>query len=277
MGGSTLTQLLRKITEAAAFVAQEITKAEIGIILGSGLGGLVEQVQDAKVIPYDEIPHFPIATVAGHAGRLVGGTIGGRHVVAMQGRFHYYEGYNLEEVTFPVRVMNRLGVNTLIITNAAGGLNPLFRPGDLMLISDHINFLGLNPLRGENMPELGPRFPDMTRAYDASLRQLAREKARSLAITLHEGVYVWVGGPSYETPAEVRMLQALGGDAVGMSTVPEVIVANHSGMRVLGFSCITNAAAGLGHAQLDHVEVVETAQEGGRKLQELVCEIISSL
>jgi len=272
-----LTQLLEKIEEAAGFLARRIDGAAIGLILGSGLGDLVHKIENAKEVPYAAIPHFPVATVAGHGNRLVGGTLGGRNVIAMQGRFHYYEGYSLAEVTFPIRVMRRLGVNTLIVTNAAGGINPAFHPGDLMLITDHINFLGLNPLRGENLSELGPRFPDMTEAYNGALARLAKEKARSLGIPLRQGVYAWVGGPSYETPAEIRMLRTLGADAVGMSTVPEVIVANHSGMKVLGFSCITNVAAGLGHAKLSHNEVVETAQKAGRDLQRLVQEIISSL
>lgn len=272
-----MSQLLIRIQEAADFIAPRIGCAKIGLILGSGLGDLVNKMEDTKVAPYSEIPHFPVSTVAGHGNCLVGGTIGGKKVIAMQGRFHYYEGYSLEEVTFPVRVLRRLGVNLLIITNAAGGINPDFHPGDLMLITDHINFLGLNPLRGENLPELGPRFPDLTEAYDASLRRLAREKAAFLGITLREGIYAWVGGPSYETPAEIRMLRILGADAVGMSTVPEVIVATHSGMKVLGFSCITNVAAGLGHTKLHHEEVVETAQKAGRNLQRLVYEIICSL
>lgn len=272
-----MPQLLRKIKEAADFIADKINQADIGLVLGSGLGDLVEQVEDPKIIAYQEIPHFPESTVAGHVNRLVAGTIKGKNMIAMQGRFHYYEGYSLAEVTFPIRVMQKLGITTLIVTNAAGGLNPDFRPGDLMLITDHINFLGINPLRGKNHPELGPRFPDMTEAYDLSLRQLARKAAQSLGITLQEGVYVWVGGPSYETPAEVKMLSRLGGDAVGMSTVPEVIVANHSGMKVLGLSCITNVAAGLGHTKLDHQAVVETAQRGGKDFQRLVCEIISSM
>lgn len=272
-----MPQFLRKIEEAADFIAGKMNQAEIGLILGSGLGGLVEQIQDAKTIPYQDIPHFPVSTVAGHGSRLVGGTIKDKNVIAMQGRFHYYEGYTLAEVTFPIRVMQKLGITTLIVTNAAGGLNPDFKPGDLMLITDHINFMGINPLRGKNYPELGPRFPDLTEAYDPALHQLARNTAQSLGIPLQEGVYVWIGGPSYETPAEVKMLQRLGGDAVGMSTVPEVIVANHSGMKVLGLSCITNVAAGLGHTKLDHREVVETAQQGGKNLQILVYEIISSM
>lgn len=272
-----MPQPLMKIKEAADFIANKINRPEIGLVLGSGLGDLVEQIEDPKIIPYQEIPHFPVSTVSGHAGRLVGGIIKGKNVVAMQGRFHYYEGYSLTEVTFPIRVMQKLGIRTLIVTNAAGGLNPDFQPGDLMLITDHINFLGINPLRGKNYSELGPRFPDMTEAYDPFLRQLARKAAQSLGITLQEGVYAWVGGPSYETPAEVRMLQMLGGDAVGMSTVPEVIVANHGGMKVLGLSCITNVAAGLGHTKLDHREVVETAQRGGQNFQRLICEIINSM
>jgi purine-nucleoside phosphorylase len=232
----------------------------IGLILGSGLGVLAEEIEEAVRIPYEEIPGFPVSTVEGHAGRLVCGRLEGAAVVAMQGRFHYYEGYSLREVTFPVRVMKALGVRQLIVTNAAGGVNEQFRPGDLMIISDHINLLGTNPLIGPNDPELGPRFPDLTEAYSRRLRQLAKEAAAKLGLRVQEGVYVANTGPSYETPAEIRMIRTLGGDAVGMSTVPEVIVARHGGMEVLGISCISNMAAGMSDAPLHHDEVVETAE-----------------
>ncbi|WJP99389.1 purine-nucleoside phosphorylase [Geobacillus stearothermophilus] len=252
----------RHMIEKAADVLRQRMPAPpaIGLILGSGLGVLAEEIEEAVRIPYEEIPGFPVSTVEGHAGRLVCGRLEGAAVVAMQGRFHYYEGYSLREVTFPVRVMKALGVRQLIVTNAAGGVNKQFRPGDLMIISDHINLLGTNPLIGPNDPELGPRFPDLTEAYSRRLRQLAKEAAAKLGLRVQEGVYVANTGPSYETPAEIRMIRTLGGDAVGMSTVPEVIVARHGGMEVLGISCISNMAAGMSDAPLHHDEVVETAE-----------------
>ncbi|AKM19541.1 purine-nucleoside phosphorylase [Geobacillus stearothermophilus] len=252
----------RHMIEKAADVLRQRMPAPpaIGLILGSGLGVLAEEIEEAVRIPYEEIPGFPVSTVEGHAGRLVCGRLEGAAVVAMQGRFHYYEGYSLREVTFPVRVMKALGVRQLIVTNAAGGVNEQFRPGDLMIISDHINLLGTNPLIGPNDPELGPRFPDLTEAYSRRLRQLAKEAAAKLGLRVQEGVYVANTGPSYETPAEIRMIRTLGGDAVGMSTVPEVIVARHGGMEVLGISCISNMAAGMSDAPLHHDEVVETAE-----------------
>ncbi|WP_445612630.1 purine-nucleoside phosphorylase [Geobacillus sp. YF-1] len=249
----------------------------IGLILGSGLGVLADEIEEAVRIPYEEIPGFPVSTVEGHAGRLVYGRLEGATVVAMQGRFHYYEGYSLQEVTFPIRVMKALGVRELIVTNAAGGVNERFHPGDLMVISDHINLLGTNPLIGPNDPELGPRFPDMTEAYSRRLRQLAKDAAARLGIRLHEGVYVANTGPSYETPAEIRMIRALGGDAVGMSTVPEVIVARHAGMEVLGISCISNLAAGMNDAPLHHDEVVETAERVKADFLRLVKAIVAEL
>lgn len=232
----------------------------VGLILGSGLGILAEEIEEAVAIPYEEIPHFPVSTVEGHAGRLVLGRLEGQPVVAMQGRFHLYEGYPLEAVTFPLRVMKRLGVEIAVITNAAGGINESFRAGDLMLISDHINFMFRNPLVGPNDPGLGDRFPDMSEAYDADLRRLAKRVADKMGIDLKEGVYAAMLGPSYETPAEIRMLRIVGADAVGMSTVPEVIVARHAGIRVLGLSCIANMAAGILPQPLSHQEVMETAE-----------------
>ena len=250
-----------KAVTAAAYIQKRAAQSpKIGLVLGSGLGVLAEQMTRAVKIPYRDIPSFPISTVPGHAGQLVLGKLGGNDVVTMQGRFHYYEGYALSEVTFPVRVMHELGVETVIVTNAAGGINESFESGDLMLIRDHINFTFRNPLIGRNQPEWGPRFPDMSEAYDRSLRKLAREVASEQGIRLQEGVYAGVTGPSYETPAEIRMLRTLGGDAVGMSTVPEVIVARHMGMRVLGISCITNMAAGVLDQPLSHEEVMETAE-----------------
>lgn len=237
----------------------------VGLVLGSGLSVLAEQIEDADVIPYGEIPHFPVSTVPGHAGQLVVGRLAGAPVVAMQGRFHYYEGYSLQQVTLPMRVMQRLGVRTLILTNAAGGLNPTFAVGDLMVIEDHINFLGMagaNPLRGSNLADFGPRFPAANRVYTRRLRELAQEVATSAELALQRGVYVVLSGPNFESPAEIRMLRLLGGDAVGMSTVPEALVAHHAGMEVLAVSTITN----LGLAELysdgepTHEEVIEAGR-----------------
>lgn len=272
-----MEQMLKKIKEATGYLLSRVNSPEIGLVLGSGLGDLVEKIQDTVVIPYGEIPNFPVSTVEGHSGRLVAGLIEGKSVLAMQGRFHYYEGYSLEEITFPIRVMRQLGIRNLILTNAAGGINETFKPGDIMVIKDHINFLGLNPLRGPNHPELGPRFPDMTEAYAPQLQDVALKAAQSLQLNLRIGVYAWVSGPSYETPAEIRLLRILGADAVGMSTVPETIVANHGGMKVLGLSCITNVAAGMGHEKLDHQSVIATAEKGKEEFQRLVCNIIGTL
>lgn len=276
-GDNLMEHMLEKIKTTGTYLASRINSPEIGLILGSGLGDTVEKIQDPVILSYEEIPNFPVSTVEGHSGRLVAGSIEGKQILAMDGRFHYYEGYSLQEVTFPIRVMRELGIKTLIITNAAGGINNSFAPGDIMLITDHINFLGVNPLRGPNLPELGPRFPDLTEAYAPQLQDVARKAAQSMQLTLREGVYAWVSGPSYETPAEIRLLRLLGADAVGMSTVPETIVANHGGMKVLGLSCITNLAAGLGPEKLDHQEVIATAEKGKEAFQKLICQIISSL
>lgn len=252
-------------------------RPRIGLILGSGLGILAEEIEEAVTLPYEEIPHFPVSTVEGHAGRLALGRLEGKAVVAMQGRFHLYEGYPLDAVTFPIRVMKQLGVEIAVITNAAGGINESFRPGDLMLIRDHINFMFRNPLVGPNDPELGDRFPDMSEAYDADLRRMTRRVAEELGIDLKEGVYVAMLGPSYETPAEIRMLRTVGGDAVGMSTVPEVIVARHAGIRVLGLSCISNMAAGILPQPLSHEEVMETAERVKETFLRLVKGILREL
>jgi len=242
------TFLTRKqIEEAVAVVrAHTLRRPRVGLVLGSGLGALAEAVERADVIPYSDIPYFPPATVEGHAGRLVIGALEGQSVIVMQGRSHYYEGCSMQQVTLPVRVMQLLGVEILIVTNAAGGLSPEFRPGDLMLIADHINLIGmagLSPLRGPNDPTLGPRFPDMSQAYDAGLRELALRVAAERNIKLHQGVYICLAGPSFETPADLRFLRKIGADAVGMSTVPEVTVARHGGIKVLGVSGISNVAA----------------------------------
>lgn len=249
---------------------------EIGLILGSGLGILADEIEDAVAIPYSEIPNFPVSTVHGHAGQLVIGRLSGKTVIAMQGRFHHYEGYTMDKVTFPVRVMKLLGVEKLIVTNAAGGVNQGFTPGDLMLITDHINFMS-NPLIGANDERFGPRFPDMSTAYDKEFQQLARKVAADLNITIQQGVYLGLTGPTYETPAEIRMIRTLGGDAVGMSTVPEVIVANHSSMRVLGISCITNMAAGILDQPLNHEEVIETTEKVKSTFLLYVKELVKSL
>lgn len=247
--------------EAAQYVQSKIKATpEIGLILGSGLGILAEEITNPIKIPYDEIPGFPESTVEGHAGQLVTGDLEGKQVIAMQGRFHFYEGYSLDLVTLPVRMMKQLGVKNIIVTNAAGGINTDFSAGDLMIIEDQINFMFKNPLTGPNDTELGVRFPDMSQAYSAELRDKAFKVAKELGIELQRGVYASVTGPSYETPAEIRMLRKIGGDAVGMSTVPEVIVAVHSGMKVLGMSCITNMAAGILDQPLSHDEVMETAE-----------------
>ena len=251
----------RQVQEAAAYIKEKLggRAPEIAITLGSGLGDLADHLVDAVQIPYGEIPHFPVSTVAGHKGQFVVGKLEGREVLCMQGRFHYYEGYDLKQVTLPVRVMKLLGISTLIVTNAAGGINTGFRPGNLMLIEDHLNLTGENPLIGENLEAFGDRFFDMTVAYDAGYRALAEQLAAELNIPLQKGVYAWLTGPNYETPAEIRYLRAIGADAVGMSTVPEVLVARHSGLRVCGISCITNLAAGMGDGLLSHEEVKETA------------------
>ncbi len=243
----------------------------VGIVLGSGLGRLADEVTDAVAIPYEKIPHFPVSTVHGHGGKLVFGTLAGKTVVVMQGRFHHYEGYSLSEVTYPIRVMRALGVEDLVITNASGGLNRNYRVGDLMLMSDHINLMGSNPLIGANDEKVGPRFPPMQGAYDAKLLHLATDIGRELGAPVQQGVYVAVTGPSYETAAELRMLRVMGADAVGMSTVPEVIVAKHGGMRrVLGISCITDMATGEGHEDVNHEMVLDAAKKAQPYFLELV-------
>ena len=250
---------------------------EIGLVLGSGLGFFAdERLQPYKTILYDDIPGFHKSTVEGHKGCLVFGEVGDRRVVCMQGRFHFYEGHPMSKVVTPIRVMAELGVGVLIVTNAAGGINPDFPPGTLMLITDHINHLGTNPLMGDNYDELGPRFPDMSTAYDADLREIAKEIGKALAIDIRQGVYLATTGPSYETPAEIRAFRTLGADAVGMSTVPEAIVANHAGIRVCGISCITNPAAGLSKQPLSHDDVTETANRVRGEFADLVEELVKA-
>ncbi len=251
---------------AANFIATRTQhRPTIGLVLGSGFGEFADAIQDADILPYGDIPHFPRSTVEGHKGRMVIGRMEGQTIMVMQGRVHFYEGFTMEEVTFPVRVMRAFGIDTLILTNAAGGLNPTFRAGDIMLIEDQINLLGLvgnNPLMGPNDPELGPRFPDMSTLYDRQLRQLAISVAEQVGIVLRRGVYVGLSGPAFETPAEVRMLRTLGADATGMSTTNEALVARHSGMRVLGFSGITNEAIDRIDSPrvTSHEEVLETGK-----------------
>ncbi|MFB9325298.1 purine-nucleoside phosphorylase [Paenibacillus aurantiacus] len=250
-----------QIKEAAAYIQSKTSiQPEIGLIMGSGLGVLGDYIENPVVIPYHDIPHFPVSTVEGHAGELLIGTLANRPVVLMRGRFHMYEGYGPELTAFPVRVMKAIGASKLVVTNAAGGINTNFQAGDLMLISDQINLTGRNPLIGPNDNELGVRFPDMSEAYSGRLRTLAREVAKQQGFDVQEGVYLSVLGPSYETPAEIRMMRTLGADAVGMSTVAEVIAARHAGLEVLGISCISNMASGILNQPLSHDEVMETTE-----------------
>ncbi len=267
--------------EEAARAARERLGAEpapVGIICGSGLGALAERLEEPRALAYAELPHFPVSTVQGHAGRLVAGRLEGVRTLVMQGRFHLYEGWPASAIALPVRVLGLLGVRVLVVTNAAGGIDDALVPGDLMVLSDHLNLLGANPLEGPNDERIGPRFPDMSACYPAPLRAILHAAAERLGLRLREGVYAAVRGPSYETPAEIRMLERLGADAVGMSTVPEVIAANHMGMRTLGISAIANMAAGkvAGH-RLTHAEVVETMGKVAGTLERLLCEAIGPL
>lgn len=266
--------MLEKIKETAEYIrSQMTTQPHIGIILGTGLGNLAMQITDRQEIPYQSIPNFPVSTVEGHSGKLIIGKLGGVDVLAMQGRFHYYEGYNMKEVTFPVRVMHAVGIDTLFVSNASGGVNPDFEIGDLMIITDHINVFPEHPLRGKNYNELGPRFPDMSEAYDKQLIAKAKQIASANNIRVVEGVYVGTQGSTFETPAEYRYFRAIGGDAVGMSTVPEVIVANHAGMRVFGMSIITDLGVPGKIVEVSHEEV----QEIGNRAQPLMTLIMTRL
>ncbi|HWS88021.1 MAG TPA: purine-nucleoside phosphorylase [Pyrinomonadaceae bacterium] len=247
------------------------------LVLGSGLGAFADEVEEAEAIPYAEIPGFARPTVEGHTGRMVVGRVGGADVAVMQGRFHFYEGYTLEEVTFPVRVLALLGVKSLVLTNAAGGLNNSFSEGSLIVIGDHLNLMGTNPLLGPHDPRLGVRFPDMTEVYDHAYQDIAVGEARAMELELRRGIYAALTGPSYETPAEIRMLRLLGADAVGMSTVPEAIVARHMGLRVLGLSCITNMAAGVLDKPINHEEVIETGERVRETFAELLRRVIPKL
>ncbi len=272
-----MNEYLNKMKETADQIRLNIrTKPRIAIVLGSGLGNLSNSMTNRIEIPYEDIPNFPRTTVPGHEGKLIFGELGGREIVAMKGRFHYYEGWNMEEVVFPLRIFKLLGVDNLILTNAAGGINTQFRPGDLMLIKDHIGFLAENPLRGVNIGELGPRFPDMSQVYDREMMEISTECAMKLHCEIRRGVYAYAKGPSFETPAEIRAFRLLGADAVGMSTVPEAITARHMGMRILGISCITNMAAGVLGQALNHEEVMETGKSVEKKFSTLVTEIIKA-
>ncbi|MBW5445077.1 purine-nucleoside phosphorylase [Cohnella sp. CFH 77786] len=271
-------RLLERLQETTTHLASRTEiRPRIGLILGSGLGELADQLDRAVAVDYGNIPHFPVSTVEGHAGMLVFGHLENQPVVAMQGRFHYYEGYSMQEVTYPVRVMKELGVETLIVTNACGGMNPAFKAGDLMIIRDHLNMTGANPLIGPNEPTLGPRFPDMSRAYTPELAEFAKATAASLGIEVQEGVYAGISGPNYLAAAELRMLRLLGGDAVGMSTVPEVIVASHAGLAVIGISCVTDMAIADELEPLTHEQVMEVAGRTKPKFISLVKAIVGGL
>lgn len=266
---------MKRIEEAAQFIRSKIKEEPtMGFILGSGLGVLADNIEDAVSIPYRDIPHFPATTVAGHSGEAVFGKLGSTSVMMLKGRFHMYEGHEPSTVAFPVRVMKQLGCEVLLVTNAAGGINPDFQSGDLMLITDHLNMMFRNPLVGENDEEIGLRFPDMSDAYRKKWRDVAKQAAKKEDIDLKEGIYVGVLGPSYETPAEIRMFRQLGADAVGMSTVPEVIAANHAGMEVLAISCISNMAAGILDQPLSHEEVMETTDRAKEKFIRLIQRIV---
>jgi purine-nucleoside phosphorylase len=273
--------LTRAEYECAAqyIIAHTQHKPRIGLVLGSGLDALADEIANADVIPFHTIPGFPVSTVAGHTGALVVGELSGKCVLAMRGRVHYYEGYSMQRVTLPIRAMRALGVDTLIVTNAAGGVNKDFRAGDVMLITDHLNLVGMtgaNPLRGPNDETLGPRFLDMTAAYDPLLCNLARRVAREQGIPLREGVYIMLAGPSFESPADVRFIRLMGADAVGMSTVPEVIVARHGGMSVLGLSLISNSLA-TGHEMVSHEEVLQAGKNAVPKLATLIKGVLAGL
>jgi purine-nucleoside phosphorylase len=271
--------LYEKASETAQFIKQRIgaRMPRAAVVLGSGLGGVAEAVTDPVQLRYSDIPHFVHSTVDGHEGSLIIGGCGGVDVALMKGRFHVYEGYSMQQVAFPVRVFSRMGIETLVLTNAAGGCGSHLHTGSLMLITDHINLMGDNPLMGPNDERFGPRFPDMTGVYTPAYISLAHEVAREMGIVLAEGVYLGLRGPSYETPAEVRMLKKLGADALGMSTVPEATVARHCGMKVLGISCITNLAAGMTEGAIEHQEVIEIGTKTGRQLAELILRIVPRL
>jgi len=266
---------LPAIGEAVRFIEGKTSlRPKVGLVLGSGLGAFAKTLEKATAIPYREIPHFPLSTAIGHQGELVVGLSSGVPVAAMAGRVHYYEGYTPAQVVFPIRVLGRFGIKVAILTNAAGSVNVNYKPGELMVIEDHINYMGMNPLLGPNEEALGQRFFDVSEAYDPDLRQIAEKACRSVGVTVRRGVYIAFTGPSYETPAEIRMARTLGADAVGMSTVPEVLAARHMGIRVLGLSCITNMAAGVIKQKLDHREVLEVAEKVKASLLDVLGRIV---
>ena len=270
--------MLKTIEATADYISKRIkARPEVGIILGSGLGGLVNEIKVEQEIPYQEIPHFPQSTVEGHKGQLIFGELGGKKILAMQGRFHYYEGYSMQEVTFPVRVMHKLGIRYLFVSNASGGLNPDFKVGDIVLITDHINMFPEHPLRGKNEDSLGPRFPDMSEAYQHDLLRKARAIALKKGIAVKEGVYVGVQGPTFETPSEYKMFRILGGDAVGMSTVPEVIVARHMNMSVFGISIITDSGVPGEIVEISHEEVQQVAMRSEPNMTLIMKNLVASV
>lgn len=276
--GRKVSREYERAAEAVRFiVARTPHKPKVGLVLGSGLGAFADELAEAIVISYESLPHFPRSTAEGHPGRLVMGKSGSVPVVVLQGRVHYYEGYTIQQVVFPVRVMGLLGVRVLLLTNAAGGINAKLKEGGLLVIRDHVNLQGTNPLLGPNEPRFGPRFPDMTEAYSRRLVELAHEEANKLGLELFEGVYAAVAGPSYETPAEVRCLRTLGADVVGMSTVPEVIAANHMGLRVLAISCVTNMAAGILDKKLSHEEVLAAGERVKEQFTTLLRALVPGL
>lgn len=273
-----MDNLMQKMQEASDFIKSKTRiSPQVGFILGSGLGELADDIENAVLIDYSSIPHFPASTVKGHAGKLVLGKLEGKSIVALKGRLHFYEGYSMQEITFPVRVMKAIGINSLIVTNACGGINQNFNPGDLMIIEDHINLMGSNPLIGKNIPELGQRFPDMSGCYDPDYVKLAQEVANKAGIDIKKGVYVAVSGPNYETMAELNFLRIIGADAVGMSTVPEVIVAAHASLKTLGISCVTDVIFKKHDHSVSHDEVIEVARRVKPTFIKLIKEIIKRL
>lgn len=273
-----MSELITKINESLNVIRKKTNDVyPIGIILGTGLGGLVKEIEITHQIEYSDIPHFPLSTVESHSGKLIFGKINGKNVVAMQGRFHFYEGYSMQQITFPVRVMKFLGVETLIVSNACGGMNPIYSRGDIMIMNDHINLIGDNPLIGKNEDELGPRFPDMSEPYDKGLIELAEKVALENKIKIQKGVYIAVAGPNLETKAEYRFLRATGADVVGMSTVPENIVANHMGMKVLGISIITDECFPDSLKEVNVQEIIETAMQAEPKMTTIMKEVIRQI
>ncbi|MCK6542593.1 purine-nucleoside phosphorylase [bacterium] len=273
-----MSPLTAQIAEAVNYIQSKTkTQPSVGVILGTGLGGLVQEIRKEIEIPYQDIPHFPLSTVESHAGKLIFGTLGGKHVVAMQGRFHFYEGYTMQQITFPVRIMKFLGIKALLVSNACGGMNPQYQPGDIMIMDDHINLLGDNPLRGKNEDTLGPRFPDMSEPYSRTLIALAENIALEEKIKVQKGVYVAVMGPNLETRAEYRFLRYIGADVVGMSTVPEVIVANHMGIPCLGFSIITDECFPDSLQPVDLPKIIKTAGEAEPKMTLIMKRVVEKM